>query len=120
MLVKEAMSADPKMVNAEDTINHVAEIMRFFDVRGVPVVKNGIVEGFVTDRDMVLRVLAEKRDPLKVQAREIMTEGLFVCFEKDPVEKAVQTMTLNQIGQLLVIDKDHKLVGMIALDDQGV
>jgi CBS domain-containing protein len=74
----------------------------------------------VTDRDLVVRVMAERRDPKAVRVGEAMTPEVIFCLEDDDAEKAAHLMAQKQIRRLPVLSKDKKLVGIVSLGDLAV
>jgi CBS domain-containing protein len=74
----------------------------------------------LTDRDIVVRAVAQGRDPASTPVREIMTEGISYCFEDDDVKDAARQMSEKQIRRLAVLDRDKRLVGIISLGDLAV
>ena len=104
--------ADPNM-----TIRDVARWMRAEDVGALPVGENDRLVGVVTDRDIVMRAVAEERSPGNTSVREVMSEGVCYCFEDDDVEGASQVMATHQVRRLPVLNRQKRLVGVIALAD---
>ena len=73
--------------------------------------------GLVTDRDLVLQVLAAGRDPQATKIGEIMTKQPKVISEDSPVEAALALMRSSGVRRLPVVDRDRRLVGIVSLDD---
>ena len=73
----------------------------------------------VTDRDIVMRAVAEERSPGNISVREVMSETVCYCFEDDDVAQAAQIMAEHQVRRLPVLNRDKRLVGIIALADLG-
>ena len=91
--------------------------MKDMNVGSIPVCVEGTLVGMLTDRDMVVRVLAEGRDYKEVTVSEAMTPDIVYCLEDDETEKASQIMADRQIRRLPVLSLEEKLVGIIALAD---
>lgn len=104
--------ADPNM-----TIRDVARWMRAEDVGALPVGENDRLVGVVTDRDIVMRAVAEERSPGNTSVREVMSDGVCYCFEDDDVEGASQVMATHQVRRLPVLNRQKRLVGVVALAD---
>jgi CBS domain-containing protein len=85
----------------------------------VPVVDDGRVVGLVTDRDIVLRVVAEGKG-LDTPVSEVMSEDVATCREDDSVAEAVGQMGARQIRRLVVLDDGGKLAGILSLGDVAV
>jgi CBS domain-containing protein len=117
--VAEIMTANVEQVAPADTISKVAQAMKRIDVGSIPVVDGGAICGLITDRDIVLRVVAAGKDPAATTASEIMS-GDVVCAAPDwDVSRAAKVMADQQIRRLPVVDKGA-LVGMLSLGDVAV
>ncbi|WP_407176713.1 CBS domain-containing protein [Bradyrhizobium sp. STM 3562] len=106
--------ADPNM-----TIRDVARKMRADNIGALPVGENDRLVGVVTDRDIVMRAVADNRTPGNTVVRDVMSEGVSYCFEDDDAEAAAQIMARDQIRRLPVLNRDRRLVAVIALADLG-
>jgi CBS domain-containing protein len=73
--------------------------------------------GMLTDRDLVVRAVADGRDPKGPTVEEIMTRLVACCFEDQDIEEAEQVMEKNQIHLLPVLDHDNRIVGIVSLGD---
>ena len=94
-----------------------AQRMAQQDVGALVVVEDGRPVGMLTDRDLVVRVLAEKLDPVRTEARAVMS-GKPVCLRDDaPLEAAVEQMRFHRVRRLIVVDAKQQVVGVISLDD---
>ena len=69
----------------------------------------------VTDRDIVIRVVAEDKDPRAVTARDAMSPKVLYCFDDQNVEDVLENMGDNQIRRLPVVNRDKRLVGVVSL-----
>jgi CBS domain-containing protein len=115
--VKEIMTPYVESITPEETLQDAAMKMKDMDVGSIPVCVEGTLVGMLTDRDMVVRVLAEGRDYKEVTVSEAMTSDIVYCLEDDDTEKASQIMADRQIRRLPVLSLEEKLVGIIALAD---
>jgi CBS domain-containing protein len=73
--------------------------------------------GILTERDLVARALAEGRDPQTTRVREVMTPELVTCFADQNITEASRLMHERQIRHLVVVDRDHRPVGILSLRD---
>ncbi|MBF0335578.1 MAG: CBS domain-containing protein, partial [Alphaproteobacteria bacterium] len=73
--------------------------------------------GMVTDRDIVLRAVAMDRAPSECRVRDVMSEKIFYCFEDQSVEEASRVMAEHQVRRLPVLNRDKRLVGIVAIAD---
>ena len=115
--VKEIMTPYVEWITPEETIQDAAMKMKDLNIGSIPVCIEGTLVGMLTDRDMVVRVLAEGRDYKEVTASEAMTPDIVYCLEDDETEKATRIMADRQIRRLPVLSLEEKLVGIIALAD---
>ncbi len=114
------MTGHPRSVAPGNTLVEAAGLMRELDVGALPVLDGDSLAGLVTDRDIVVRGIADGRDPTTAQVREVMSGGIeFVSPDQD-VEEAVRIMEKRQIRRLPVLDGAKRLVGMISLGDVAI
>jgi CBS domain-containing protein len=114
--VSEVMTAQVVTAKPTETIREVAEIMKRIDAGAVPVFDDGKVAGMVTDRDIVLRVVAEGGD-LSAPISGVMTDDVQSCHQDDNVADAAAQMANHQLRRLIVTDDDGKLSGILSLGD---
>jgi CBS domain-containing protein len=115
-LVRHAMSEAPKTLEPTMTAADAAGIMASYDVGAVPLVEAGRVVGVVTDRDIVTRIVAARRDPLDVQLREFASTAVVEVSPDTDLVGARDLMAAHRIRRLPVV-KDGQLVGMLSLGD---
>ena len=89
-------------------------------VGSLPVCENDRLVGMLTDRDIVVRAIADGCDTKTTTAREIMTPDIVYCFEDQDVQEAARLMEQNQIRRLVVLNRDKRLVGIVSLGDLAV
>ena len=119
MKVSEAMTAQVTMAQPTDSIQSVAKIMKSVYTGAVPVFESGKVVGMVTDRDIVLRAVAEGRsfaDPVS----DVMTDEVQSCRADDNLADAAAQMANHQLRRLIVTDDAGKLAGILSLGDIAV
>jgi CBS domain-containing protein len=104
----------------DNTLQEAARRMKDLDVGPLPVCFDDRLAGMVTDRDIVLRAVAEGRDPKTTRVRDVMTPHITYCFEDENVEEAARLMKDRQIRRLVVLNNDRRLVGIISLGDIAV
>jgi CBS domain-containing protein len=120
MQVKEMMTRGVECVAPDTTLQEAAQKMKALDVGPLPICEADRLAGMLTDRDIVLRCVAEGRDPRTTKVRDVMTEGIVYCFEEEDVRLAAQLMTEKQVRRLVVLNRDKRLVGIISLGDLAV
>ena len=113
---REIMTRNVKTACREMTLRDVAALMRDGDMGAMPVVENGKLVGIVTDRDIVVRAIAEGRDAT-VPIGEVMTTEVFSARENDFVFEAIRLMGDRQVRRVPIINDAGELVGIIAMAD---
>jgi len=117
--LKDVMSTDVRVVSPEDTVMQAAQKMREGNFGMMPVEENDRMIGAISDRDIAIRLVAENK-PLTTKVREIMSDGIIWAFEDDSIEEAARLMGEHQIRRLPVVNRDKRLVGILALGDFAV
>ena len=117
MKVQDVMTADVSFVGPDNSILEIARKMRDGDIGSVPVVENDRLVGMVTDRDVVVRAIAEGGDVRTQTARDAMSPGVLYCFSDESVETVLENMGGQQIRRLPVVNRDKRLVGVVSLGD---
>lgn len=117
MKVKECMSTDCQYVPMDTTLRQAAKIMRDEDVGFLPVVQNDKMIGTVTDRDIVVRCVADGCDPETEVVRNAMTEKTLYCYDDQTIEDVAENMGEMQVRRLPVVNRQKRLVGVISLGD---
>jgi CBS domain-containing protein len=117
VLVQEVMTRPAEIIDPNTTIRDVARKMRADNIGALPVGENDRLIGMVTDRDIVVRAVAEERAPGNTTVREVMSERVYFCLEDDDLEKAAKVMARHQVRRLPVLNRDKRLVGVVALAD---
>ena len=119
MQAQDLMTRDVTIVDPETTIQQAARAMVALDVGALPVGENDRLVGMITDRDIVVRGIAEGKGP-KTKVRELMTPAVKYCFADDEVEEIASNMADIQLRRLPVMDHDKRLVGILSLSDIAV
>jgi len=118
MTILECCRAEVITASPEATAHEVAILMGESGVGSVVVTgADDCPLGIITDRDLVLRVLAESLDPKKVKAKDIMTGDLLVVEDGTGIYEAVRCARAEGVRRLPIVDCDGKLVGIITADD---
>ncbi len=117
MQVSEVMTAGVLSAVPGDTLVSAAQAMDELNVGVLPVCDGERLVGVVTDRDMITRGLARNLPPDRSTLSEVLSAEVRWCFDDTPVEKAMLMMEVAQIRRLPVVDRHHRLVGMVSLGD---
>jgi CBS domain-containing protein len=117
--LKDVMSRNVKVISPDATIREAARKMLEGDFGMLPVGENDRMIGAVSDRDITIRgVAAGKGADTKI--RDVMSDGIAWAYEDDSVEEAARIMSEHQVRRLPVVNKDKRLVGIVALGDFAV
>src|SRR5687768_5716255 len=117
MRVRELMTDAVKTVTPGAPLQEVARLMRDEDIGSVPVAENDKLVGMVTDRDIVIRGLADSGRLDDKCARDVMSQQVLYCRDDETVEEVLKNMGEQQIRRLPVVDESKRLVGVISIGD---
>jgi len=115
MRIADLMTADPITVASDATATTAAKVMRDHDLGSLPVVEGDRLVGFVTDRDIIVRCVAEDGDCPTKPITEIMSPSLHCCREDQSPQEAMELMASGQVHRLPVVNADDRLVGIISI-----
>jgi CBS domain-containing protein len=114
--VRDVMTPQPTSIESNEMVVEAARRMVAENVGSLPVVQDGRLVGMVTDRDLVLHVLAKDLDPHKVPVSDVCTESPVTVAPDDELDTALQRMAKEQVRRLPVVDHGE-LVGILAQAD---
>jgi CBS domain-containing protein len=117
--VEQIMTTNPRTVNVDDTVKDAAAVMRDSDIGDVIVIEDGQVSGILTDRDIVVRAVAEGRDADSASVSDICTTGIKAIEPDASVDDALRMMREDDIRRLPVV-KNGRPVGIVSLGDLAV
>jgi CBS domain-containing protein len=115
--VRDVMTPNPECVSERDSIRDVARIMKEQDTGVVPVVDGKKIIGLITDRDIVVRGIAEGRDVSNVTVNEIMTKSVRSVKEDTPLSEVLDLMSNAEVRRVPVVNGNNELVGIVSLGD---
>jgi CBS domain-containing protein len=116
MRVAEAMTRDVRVTNPDQSIIDAARMMAECDCGVLPVGENDRLVGMITDRDIVVRALAQGKSG-DTKVREIMSADVKYCFEEDDLDDVAQNMGNLQVRRLPVVSQEKRLVGIVTIGD---
>lgn len=121
MKVRDCMTQEVRTIGPENTLQQAARIMAEIDAGAIPVGENDRLVGMLTDRDITVRAIAAGKGP-ETRVREVMTQEVKYCFEDDDIQDVAENMADIRVRRLPVLNRDKRLVGIVALGDltQGV
>jgi len=118
MKIRDVMTPNPKTVSPNDTVQSAAQVMKAEDTGAVPVVENGRVLAVVTDRDIVVRVVAVG-DAATIRVRDVASTDVVTVTPDTTTREASALMSERQIRRLPVVE-NGRLVGIVSLSDLAV
>jgi uncharacterized protein (DUF2267 family)/CBS domain-containing protein len=119
MRVSDAMTRDVHLARPDQTIQDAARLMLEIDAGVLPVGENDRLVGMITDRDIAVRAVAEGKSPA-TKVREVMSADVKYCFDDEDTEHVARNMGEQQVRRLPVVDRDKRLVGILALGDLAI
>ena len=118
--VHEVMTDRPRAVTPETTVSEAAKLMKNDDIGSLPILDGEQLAGMVTDRDIVIRAIAEGKDARGMPVREVASRELVTVNADEELSSALQLMASQQVRRLPVVDDDGRLVGILAQADVAV
>ena len=116
MKVKEIMTSPVEEIGADAKVFQAAKMMKMLNIGVLPVIRREEIVGIVTDRDIAIRVVAERLDPQKTPVGQVMTAEVICCSEDTTIEEAAGLLEENQVHRLLVLS-NNKVCGIISIAD---
>jgi len=117
---EEVMTKNPVCCLPTDMAAKVAQMMKRENIGPIPVIENEQTRklvGIVTDRDLALKIVAEGRDAKSTKVETVMIHKVVSCYANDDLQKALDAMAEHQLRRIPIVDKDNKILGIIAQAD---
>ena len=118
--IRDVMTANPECVNETDSLRDVARIMKDKDTGVVPVVEGRKIIGLITDRDIVVRGLAEGKNLDDAKVSELMTRQVRTVRDDASVNDALDLMNSAEVRRVAVVNGNDDLVGIVSLGDISI
>jgi CBS domain-containing protein len=115
--VRDFMTRDPECVREQDAVRDAALIMKGRDTGVVPVVDGKKVVGVITDRDIVVRGIADGKDLETARVADIMSRQVQSVRDDTPAHEALKMMSRAEIRRLPVVDGNDEIVGILSIGD---
>lgn len=112
--VKDLMTEEPVFIAPDATLREAAIKMKAVNCGMLPVGMEDHVEGIITDRDIVIRALADGADPATTKVSRYMTREVFACNEKDSLTDAAEKMRMHKVSRLLVRNHAGHVTGVLS------
>ena len=116
MKVSQIMTRDVRLLSPDQTIREAASLMADVDVGSLPVGDNDRLVGIITDRDIVIRAVAQGKSA-DTKVAEVMSKEMLYCFDTDETDAVARNMGKAQVRRLPVVNSDKRLVGIVSLGD---
>lgn len=116
MQVKDIMTENPQCISPEMNLVQVAKLMKECDCGAIPVIndqKNGKPIGIITDRDIVIRAIAEEKDPSQIKVKECMSKEAVTISPEATLEECAKLMEEKQVRRLIVVNGNGKCSGIV-------
>jgi CBS domain-containing protein len=117
--IREVMTENPEVVAGDTTVADAAKLMRDKDFGGVLIGDGDEVNGFLTDRDIAVRVVAEGRDPTSTTVGDVATTDLHTLSPDDSVDDAIELVRRHDIRRLPVVE-GARPVGIVSIGDLAI
>jgi CBS domain-containing protein len=115
--VSDLMTKEVIYLPAETTLDEAARAMREADIGDLIVTEGSTLAGMVTDRDIVVRAVADRKDPASTTIGSIATRDIIMIEQNSPASDAADLMRERGVRRILVCDADRRLVGIVSLGD---
>ena len=116
----EVMTKTPVCCRPDDMVTKVAQLMESENIGSIPVIENDRTQklvGIVTDRDLVLKIIAKGHDVKSTKVEAVMTRQVVTCRAGDDLQVALDTMAEHQLRRIPIVDNDDRIIGIIAQAD---
>jgi CBS domain-containing protein len=117
MKVSDVMSRDVEVLSPNVSVHEASRRMTKRDAGAMPVGEHDRLVGMITDRDIVVRVVAANRNPAETAVREAMTPEIEWCFEDEDLDDVAVRMSEHKVRRLAVVNRDKRLVGIVSVGD---
>ena len=118
--LKDVMTRDVDMVGPETDLSEAAKKMKKQGEGALPVCDGKKLRGIITERDIVLRAIAEGKDLKKLKVSDVMSKKVHFCFDDEGLDVAAELMKSKKILRVVVLNRKRKFVGMVSIGDLAV
>ncbi len=119
MKISDIMSRDVEIANPQQTISEIAQIMAAKEIGFMPVGEGDQLIGTITDRDIVVRAVADKMSS-DAKVREVMTRDVKYCFEDEDISEITRNMGKIKVRRLPVVNRSKELMGVVSIGDAAL
>ena len=118
--IREVMTPNPHTVAADATLQDAAREMQQDDIGAVLVRDNGSVSGILTDRDIVVRAIAEGRDPSSTKVSDVATRDVKTLTPDSTIEDAIRIVREQNVRRIPVVDDSGNPAGIVSIGDLAI
>lgn len=115
--MSEILNGSLETLPPEASIAEAAQKMDQCEIGALAISEDGKVVGLITDRDITVNVIAKGLDPLQLLVKDVMTSPVIYVSGEADLEEARDKMLTNNVGRIVVLDEDRKLLGVASLRD---
>lgn len=117
MPIGDIMTRNVHLVRPEETLQYAASLMAEWDIAFLPVADASGLVGTLTDRDIILRVVAPGLDAETTKVSDVMTTNITYCFDDEEPESVLANMQSLHLRRLAVLDRQNRLAGVVSQSD---
>ena len=117
MKVADLMATHVEFIDTNATVQDAAALMGELDVSALPIGSAEALQGIITDRDILYRVVAAGKDPRRTDVLQVATKSVFSCRPNDSLAAAMDVMAAQNIRRLPVLDDAQRVIGWLTLSD---
>lgn len=117
MPIGDIMTRNVHLVRPEETLQYAASLMADWDIAFLPVADASGLVGTLTDRDIILRVVAPGLDAETTKVADVMTTNITYCFDDEALESVLANMQSLHLRRLAVLDRQNRLAGVVSQSD---
>lgn len=118
--IRDVMTSNPRCVGQNDTVREAARIMREADTGVVPVVDGNKILGLITDRDIVVRGIADGKNVTDSRVSELMTKSVRTVRDDARVDEVLKLMSSSDVRRVPVVNASDELVGIVSIGDISI
>ena len=115
--ISDAMTSNPCAIDADKPVAYAAKMMKDENVGFAPIVEGARLVGALTDRDIAMKVVAEGKDPQTTPVRDVASTSVISVKPDQDLDEALELMARYQVRRLAVVERDERLVGVVAQAD---
>ncbi|MEO8217167.1 MAG: CBS domain-containing protein [Acidobacteriota bacterium] len=118
--VRDVMTRNPDCLSETDGVSKAAELMVKNDCGAIPVIEDKRLVGMITDRDIVIRLVARGRNPAEATVGEAMSRGVHTVREDQLIDQVYAVMAREQVRRIPVVGGDDEIVGIVSVADVAI